>query len=96
MSQHHHTWQVEYYVLLSLPTRQNLSERYIQWHCACGAWLMLNGEFRPGTPLGLPEQWQVYAAREQQQQTPEARQARRQMARKIVQRRPPRGPGGPR
>jgi hypothetical protein len=84
VSQHHHTWSVEHYVLLSLPTRENLSERFCQWHCPCGAWLTLNGEFRSGTPLGLPEQWQPYLDREQQQQTPEARQARQQMAHKIV------------
>ena len=84
MSQHKHEWRVAVYLLLALPTRHNLAERYVQWRCDCGAWLLMTGEFKPGVPLGMPEQWDAIATQEQRQQTPEARQARRQMARRIV------------
>jgi len=83
MSQHQHDWRVAVYLPLSLPTSAQMIERYVQWSCACGVWMLCTGEFKPGTPLGTPEQWEAIAAQQQRQQTPETWQARSQRAQRI-------------
>jgi len=84
MSQHHHDWRVVCYLLLGLPTTQNLAERLVEWRCACGAYVAVSGEFRPGLPLGHPAQWAAAFAAEQRQGTAAAVEARRQQYRRIV------------
>jgi len=83
MSQHRHDWVIAQYLLLGLPNCENMMEKYVQWSCPCGVWMLCTGEFRPGTPLGTPEQWEAIAAQQQRQQTPETRQARIQRAQRI-------------
>jgi hypothetical protein len=52
---HTHTWQVDAYVLLSLP-RQGMADRVIRYRCTgCPLVQTLEGELRLGVPLNPPD-----------------------------------------
>ena len=63
---HAHTWKVIDYLLLSLPTREQFSERLMSWHCmTCSAWCDITGEVKHTYPLRDPDFWTRLAARQQ-------------------------------
>jgi hypothetical protein len=82
---HSHTWRVTQTLLLSLPTRDGFAERFTAWRCAtCPEVCTITGEIRVGTPLQTPPFWDAVGAQEAQRQTAEAREARRQMQRRVA------------
>lgn len=68
---HHHTWRLQDYWLLSLPTPDGFAERMLTFACACGAWTMLTGELKLQVGLSLADHgvWETQRAAEQRQQT---------------------------
>lgn len=77
MSQHAHTWKVDMYLLLALP-RDSFGDRFTQWTCSCGAWCVITGDVKLGTPLYTPEWWDNVAQQEARRPTAEGRAARRE------------------
>jgi hypothetical protein len=67
---HQHTWKVVTYLLLSLPTTDQFSERLTQWICtSCGTWNSTTGLIKHMWPLETPEFWERAERQAQQQRT---------------------------